>query len=416
MQQKFRHAQEIASWRLCIGCGVCHSICPKNNILLKNIPETGIRPFVNAEICGDCRDCVNVCPGIFVKAKKENGPGDVNRHVRGDTGPVLELWEGFASDETVRIMGSSGGLASALALYCLEQEGMGGVLHISGDPAEPWQNRTVMSSTRADILRTTGSRYAPASPGDGLKRIIGAPAPCVFIGKPCDVAGLENARTFDGVLDKKVGVSIGIFCAGTPSTAGTLDYIAQLQVNLKEIEEIRYRGQGWPGSFSIRLKGSRQETIRRTYKESWGFLQKYRPFRCYLCPDGTSECADISCGDPWYRERSENEKGHSLVMARTERGRRIVQRAMEKGYVSLERSSPDILVKSQRNLLEKRGEIWGRFFTMRLFGVPTPRYSGFSLFKAWLRTSPKDKLRSLIGTARRIVKRGYTKPEITKEK
>ena len=58
-----------------------------------------------------------------------------------------------------------------------------------------------------------------------------------------------------------------------------------------------------------------------SYMESWGFLQRYRPYRCYLCPDGTGELADLSCGDPWYREILEDEPGHSLVVVRTERGK-----------------------------------------------------------------------------------------------
>ena len=50
------------------------------------------------------------------------------------------------------------------------------------------------SRTRAELLAATGSRYAPASPCDGLKMIEDAPGPCVFIGKPCDVEGLRLSQ------------------------------------------------------------------------------------------------------------------------------------------------------------------------------------------------------------------------------
>lgn len=69
--------------------------------------------------------------------------------------------------------------------------------------------------------------------------------------------------------------------------------------------------------------------------ESWGFLQKYRPYRCHLCPDGTGEFADISCGDPWYREIKEHETGYSLALARTQRGREILHAAIDAGYAVL---------------------------------------------------------------------------------
>jgi coenzyme F420 hydrogenase subunit beta len=144
--------------------------------------------------------------------------------------------------------------------------------------------------------------------------------------------------------------------------------------------------------------------------DAWGFVQKYRPYRCYLCPDGTSEFADISCGDPWYREIREGEHGYSLVLVRTERGRRILQCAMKDGYVTLERADPRILEVSQKNLLTKRGAIWGRLVAMKAFGIPTPRLHGFYLFDNWLKVSLQEKIRSIAGTVRRIITRKYYKP------
>jgi coenzyme F420 hydrogenase subunit beta len=83
---------------------------------------------------------------------------------------------------------------------------------------------------------------------------------------------------------------------------------------------------------------------------------------------------------------------------------------MEAGYVVLKKASPRILEDSQKNLLAKRGAVWGRLLTMKAFGIPVPRFEGFSLFKNWQRLTLKDKARSILGTARRIVQRGYYKP------
>jgi coenzyme F420 hydrogenase subunit beta len=141
--------------------------------------------------------------------------------------------------------------------------------------------------------------------------------------------------------------------------------------------------------------------------ESWGFLQKYRPFRCHLCPDGTGEFADLSCGDPWYREIPEDEPGQSLVVVRTERGRKILHSATEAGYVYLKPADSTVLVDSQKNLLEKRGAIWGRLLAMKLFGLPIPELMGFSLYENWRKSPLEVKLRSTVGTARRIITRRY---------
>ncbi len=402
--------KDVVDWRLCVGCGLCASICPEDKIKLVDIINDGIRPAIAGEGCGAYCECLRACPGYEIIHSPFAHHSGLMAELQQGWGPVLEIWEGYTADPEIRFNGSSAGLATALALYCLEKEDMYGVLHIEGDPEQPWRNKTVLSRDRTALLKRTGSRYAPASPCDSLNQIEAAPAPCVFIGKPCDVAGLRKAQALRPQLDSKVGVAIGIFCAGTPSTQGTLDLLRQFKTNPDEVEEIRYRGKGWPGMYTAQLRGEDFPSHKMSYQNSWGFLQKYRPYRCHLCPDGTGEFADLSCGDPWYREIEEDELGYSLVVVRTERGREILHRAMAAGYVHLERAEPHKLEQAQKNLLGKRRAIWGRLIAMRAFGIPTPRLYGFSLFKNWCTLSLKEKLRSILGTARRIITRGYYKP------
>lgn len=398
--------QDVTEWGLCIGCGACAYACPEN-ITLVNVLNEGIRPKLAQNPCGECNDCLKVCPGINVIHSNESGRDDVLAGLMTSWGPVLEIWEGHAADPEVRYTGSSGGLASAIALYCIEQEAMHGLLHIGADKKTPLINETVLSVSRADIVARTGSRYAPASPCDGLSMVAAAPAPCAFIGKPCDVTAVTMACSLKGELAQKVGVTIGIFCAGTPSSKGTLDLLEKQGIDPQTVQEIRYRGKGWPGKFSVKIKGEQTPREVMTYMDSWGFLQKYRPYRCHLCPDPTSEFADIACGDPWYRSVEEGEPGQSMAVVRTERGREILRGAMEKGYVILKKADPSILEKSQREILEKRGAVWGRILALKMLGIPTPKLRGFSLFQNWLKLAFKEQVRSIVGTLRRILLRRY---------
>ena len=213
-------------------------------------------------------------------------------------------------------------------------------------------------------------------------------------------------------LGGKIGLAVGFFCAGTPSTMGTLDLLKNLNVAPSDLDELRYRGKGWPGNFSGHQRSKSPGSFRIPYEESWGFLQKYRPFRCYLCPDGTGEFADIACGDPWYRKVLDGEGGYSLVLVRTEHGRKVLQDAKQAGYVTVERADPSLLEASQRNLLGKRREIWGRLMAMKVFGMNTPKFKGFSLFENWRELTAKDMARSFLGTARRIISRRLYRKQI----
>src|SRR5207245_2175315 len=111
-------------------------------------------------------------------------------------------------------------------------------------------------------------------------------------------------------LDRKLGLVLTFFCAGTPSTQGTLDLLKSLEVAPNEIDTVRYRGEGWPGRFKV-LYSNRTKEKSFSYGESWGRLASYRPLRCHLCPDGLGQVADISCGDAWEEFDNRGDPGRS---------------------------------------------------------------------------------------------------------
>jgi coenzyme F420 hydrogenase subunit beta len=391
-------------WGLCIGCGACAYGCTKKNIVLVNIEGAGIRPKFLTNECGTCKECLNFCPGATVDSTLASGPLPKQSEADHEFGPALEIWEGYATDSDIRFRASSGGILSALSLYCLEKEEMRFVLHAGADPEAPWMNKTVQSRNREEILARTGSRYAPASPCDGLKAIEESNGPCVFIGKPCDTAGVFLARKERPQLDKNLGLVLSFFCAGTPSTRGTLDLVRTLQLQPEKLGSVRYRGEGWPGRFRASEKeGDRQGSY--SYDESWDFLNGYRPMRCHICPDGLGRVADISTGDAWHEFSGNNDPGRSLVLVRTERGREVLRRARETGYVTLERRDASAVMAAQKNLLSRRREIFGRLFARGLLFMPRPRFVGFSLFHSWLRIPVSMKVRTILGSLTRIIQR-----------
>jgi coenzyme F420 hydrogenase subunit beta len=406
MSGAIRSILDVAERHLCTGCGACAYLAPRAIEMVDDL-ERGRRPLVRDVGAAAAPELLRACPGHAL-GHDEPAPAGAIPELLAEWGPILEVWEGFAGDAALRLAASSGGAASALALHGIEREAMHGVLHIAARPDVPWLNHTVLSRTRAELLAATGSRYAPASPCDGLQRIEEAPAPCVFIGKPCDVAAASRAARERPALAEKLGLTIAIFCAGTPSTRGTLELFRRLGIDDPgRVRSVRYRGNGWPGLWTVDFDdgGSRTRTL--TYEESWGELQKFRQWRCYVCADHTGEFADIAVADPWYRAIPPGEPGRSLVLARTERGRAFLARAVAAGHLVLERKGPEIVVASQPNLLKTRGAVWGRALVTRLLGAAAPRYHRMALFPTWWRRlSAREKLSSLLGTAKRTFKKG----------
>jgi coenzyme F420 hydrogenase subunit beta len=322
---------------------------------------------------------------------------------------VKELWEGFASDQYIRYSCSSGGVATALSLFCIEAFGMHGVLHTRARADAPHLNQTVLSLSREQVLLGIGSRYSPASPCEGLAKIENAPGACAFIGKPCDVAGTYQARKLRQALDRKIGITISIFCYGTPSTQGTKAMLYRMGIkDQSSLLSLRYRGMGWPGNARASfINGCKKEMRELTYEEAWGeILQKYRPWRCYMCIDHSGEYSDISIGDSWHRRRDADSAGWSLVVVRTEVGRHLLNEAVKAGYLTIEKAKYDTLSHSQPSFLDSRGKVWARIVVSRLMKEPAPKYRHMPMFRFWLlNVSFSQKVGSIAGTALKIIKK-----------
>ncbi len=397
---------DVVDWGLCTGCGACAYACKKGGIRMVHIESEGFRPVFDDPSCRDCKDCLEICPGARVDGDLKTRALPKQTVAAHEFGPTLAIWEGWASDPEIRFRGSSGGLLSALSLYCVEVGGFAGVIHAGMDPATPWMNRNHVSRKRQDILARTGSRYAPSAPCAALSEIRTDPGVHVFIGKPCDAAAVSSLRERDPELRKKIGLVLTFFCAGTPSTRGTLDLLEHLEVDRGDVKELHYRGEGWPGNFRVSSNGQ-SETKTLSYKESWDRLTAYRPLRCNLCPDGLGRVADIACGDAWEQYQQNGDPGRSIVLVRTEQGRVILEGARRAGYITLERVGAENVLRAQPNLLDRRRQLFGRLVAFRLLGAPTPRYNGFSLLRGWCGIGPRAQLRTVAGTLRRVVQRGW---------
>ena len=199
MSTRLPTIETVVSGHMCTGCGAC-AFVDSSELQMINTSFHARRPQridsnrLNSEgLPRASTDAAAVCPGINWPAAPPQ-PQSGHPELYGEWGPVLEIWEGFATDSEIRFRGSSGGAVTALALYCIEQGGMVGALHVRARADAPLLNETVLSRNRESLVKGAGSRYSPASPCEELGQIENASQPCVFIGKPCDVAATVKSR------------------------------------------------------------------------------------------------------------------------------------------------------------------------------------------------------------------------------
>ncbi|PSL04732.1 coenzyme F420 hydrogenase subunit beta [Haloactinopolyspora alba] len=406
-----RTIQEVVDAHLCTGCGACAYLEP-DALQMVDVPDAGRRPLPIVGVNGPANDVVdgsalNVCPGASLRHDQhalDDAP------FGGEWGPVLELYECWSTDPAVRHRGSSGGVVSALTAHAVTCGEAVGALQVQARPDAPLLNETVLNRTYDDIVSAAGSRYSPASPCERLDLVENAEGPCVVVGKPCDIAATARAARLRPSLAEKVAFTVGIFCAGTPSTRATEEAVRRLGAEPDDVERLDYRGDGWPGRFRIRTADGQRSSL--SYEDSWGdTLQKHRQWRCMICPDHTGEFADLSVGDPWYRPVRDDEPGRSLVVVRTPAGSAVLQAALRDGAVAGGPIPLDRLPQSQPNLASTRGSVWARVLTMRLAGLRAPRYRGMPGIRSWSRLGTRAKISSVGGTLKRIRRRRLREPE-----
>ena len=281
------------------------------------------------------------CPGCRVDAVRPSGS---RRHPT--MGSYFGVWEAWASDETVRYRGSSGGALTALHGWLLESGRASRIASASVD-SEPRRTVPVTITTKEAALAAAGSRYAPV----GVLSNHDVWSSDAITAKPCEISAIRalgtSARSSGAASD---AILLSFFCAGTPSQAATDDLLARLGVPADEpIDELWYRGRGWPGRFTVRTTKAEGSL---SYDESWGgVLGPATHWRCKVCADGVGESADVVAADFWrvdergYPVFTEG-PGSSALIARTERGLEAVRDAVAAGAIVL-RSDPHVRARER---------------------------------------------------------------------
>lgn len=395
MKSLRREVERVVRRKNCSGCGACAALFP--GVSMELDAEGYLRPALEANRPVSAEEAElfrAVCPGVVVERKAEPGI-----HYHPIFGSYVEVWEGVATDAEIRRLGSSGGVITALSDWLLASREVAGVSAVAPDRSSPMRSVPVRIQSREDALGAAGSRYAPVAALDAKFAGDNAGA---LVGKPCEVAAACAAGR---ALGQSVSpLRISFFCAGTPSQWATESLVNELEVDPTALVELRYRGNGWPGEFTVRETGQTAKSM--SYEASWGnVLGRTLQPRCKVCSDGTGELADISVGDYWATDEHGypsfvSGDGNSVVIARTARGATTLRRAIEAGVLTLTPMALDGLVEVQPLQVERRRSLAGRLLARAVLLHPPPRYRGFHLVRLSLRY-PLSFARGFAGTLAR---------------
>jgi coenzyme F420 hydrogenase subunit beta len=328
-------------------------LCPEEAIKLTINEKKGIYvPMLNEEKCNNCSICYEVCPGHEVDFKALNleifgkKPEDIL------IGNYLNCYFGHATDYNIRYNSASGGLVTQLLIFALEEGIIDGALVTKMKKGKPLEPDPFIARTKDEIIDSSKSKYCPVPANVALKDILDSEEGERFavVGLPCHIHGMRKAEQINKKLQEKIVLHLGIFCNHAPNFWGTKLLLQKLKVREDEVFKLDYRGEGRPGSMKISQKKGELLLLLPDY---WGFVGAYffYPARCLMCSDEICEFADISFGDAWLPELSNDKIGKSIVVSKSEIGEKILQKMKSKNKVELVEVDVKKVIRSQVGML-----------------------------------------------------------------
>jgi coenzyme F420 hydrogenase subunit beta len=345
----------------------------------------------------------SICPGIRV-----TGAVAPARTMHPVWGPIRSLHRGWATDEAVRFRSAAGGSMTALGCFLLESGRVDSILHVRASSAKPLLTDAQISTTAEEVKSGAQSRYGPAAPLVHVHRLLDEGRRFALLGKPCDVAAIRNLARIDPRVEEQIPYCLTLFCGGIPTLHTARKIAAHHGVPEDEVEVFRWRGNGWPGPTHVEAHDGRSYDL--SYDQTW--FDSTRPwsydlqFRCKICPDAIGELSDVSCPDGWVMEGGrpihEEAPGVNLVIARTERGERLVADAASAGAIELAPFAIDQLDAMHGDHLPRKLENPARIAALRIMGEPAPFFSRFRRWQMIWRAGFRRSFRAFLGTKRRI--------------
>jgi coenzyme F420 hydrogenase subunit beta len=307
--------EDVQGRELCIGCGACVELCP----YFKNYKGKTARMFACTLTEGRC---YAHCP------KAEVDLGELaNRHWGEDyqaspLGKHIKIAAARAGKKAPQGKHQAGGTVTSLIDLALRERVIDAAVLTGRKLLEPTADVVTDPDKAPDYA---ASKFTAAPTLAALNRGIAAGHTRLgVVGTPCQMTAVAKMRM--NPLDREdfsdpIGLTIGLFCNWALDARNLAKFLST-RFDLDEITGMDIP----PPPANVLVV----ETSKGKSEIPLDDIRPLIPETCFICPDMTSEWADVSVG------MYEGRPGWNTLIIRTERGADLADKAVEKGWLEVE--------------------------------------------------------------------------------
>lgn len=322
--------EDVFKRGLCIGCGMCVDLCP----YFKSYMGRTTQVFKCDQQKGACYAC---CPKTEVDLDRLSQELQGAAYDGRPLGRYRRIAIARAGAKAPKGHFQGGGTVSALIAHALAAGAIDCAVLTGRDGLVPVP---MMVTDPQQVVSAAGSKFMAAPTLSALNRAIREGYKKIgVVGTPCQITAVAKMR--QNPLEKEdfadpVALSVGLFCTWAVDTRKLIP-VVQACVDASCILAMDVPP---PPAEILVLATSGNEKAEIPLST----IRSLVPHGCHLCPDMTSEWADISVG------QVEGTPGWNTVVVRTEKGDQAFHQAIASGYLEVGE-----LAEGARAALEKAG-------------------------------------------------------------
>ena len=309
----------------CIGCGAC---AVKSNAIEIKENSFGLYQASLRDSSKVDAGIEDVCPFVSEINEDEISKKLYEKNSLFDQtiGYYQKVYTGYVVDIDVRGNGSSGGLVTWVLSELLRTGEVDGVIHVGEQSVRSELFSYRISETIEEIQANAKSRYYPVHFDGVIKHVMSSDKKYAFVGVPCFIKAVRLLALSDKDIKKNIVFFVSLFCGHFKTKAFSEMIAWQQGVPPEKMASIDFRIKNDKASHNYSVQVSCEDgigqisqlppvQIKKLYGMDWG-LGLFKPKACDWCDDVAGEAADITLGDAWLPEYSQDSGGRNIVVVR----------------------------------------------------------------------------------------------------